>query len=102
MEKIETLNKLYSVKKKRMIVFAWMASIFVFGWSVNTFNWLTPAQSFFTFIGLLLSLIAYWLYVALSTCPKCNNNFFGGFPRIEKSSCQYCGLKLKDAIKPNK
>jgi len=99
----EIKQKLYMLKKKRTYIYVVMGLLFSMG-ALNEFTSLIPDYVMFIFIGVgILALIPFVVFVSLSTCPKCNNNYFGGFPpRIDRKKCAFCGLELNEAIKPYK
>ena len=102
MNDIEIKERLYGIKRKRTTVHVVMILLISLVFITEYTSLIPEHVTFFVFSGGILALIPYMIFVSVSTCPKCNNNYFGGFPpRINRKKCAYCGIELKEAIKPN-
>ena len=95
MNDIEIKEKLYAVKRKRAAAYGAIVLLVSVVVIADHLSIVPKYATLFVFGGGILILIPYIALVSVSTCPKCNNNYFGGFPpRFDRSKCAYCGLEL--------
>ena len=85
---------LKKIKKRKIILWlllvVWVTLIYTSALSDDYGNIIFLISIAFFFV-----LLFYAAFVALSTCPRCNDNF-GSVTEMFSTKCRKCGLKLSD------
>lgn len=91
-------NALGTIRRRRLTVLSSFVSLFAIFFICRFFDF-PEVYIFFIIAGGVLVMIPLIAHTGLSTCPKCNRNYFGGFYKIDKNKCENCGLSLNDINK---